>query len=87
MVAGSGRQAARWAPFRWVSTVLGDIKTALAGTCRHVSGKHAQSYLTSFAYRFHRRFQLDSIVQRLAWAAAHTTPQPYRVVVADASAG
>src|SRR5215213_9809142 len=50
----------------------------------HVSAKHAQSYLTSFAYRFNRRFQLDSIVERLAWAATRTAPQLYRVIVADA---
>ena len=62
MVTGSGRQAAKWTPFRWVNTVLGTIKTAIAGTDHHVSAKHAQSYLTSFAYRFNRRFQLNSIV-------------------------
>ena len=84
MRTGSGRQAARWSPFRRVDTCLGNIKAALVGTCRHVSPKHAQSYLASFAYRFNRRFRLDSIVQRLAWAAAHTAPQPYRVVTADA---
>ena len=84
MVTGSGRQAAKWAPFRWVNTVLGNIKTALAGTYHHVSPKHAQSYLTSFAYRFNRRFQLDTIVERLAWAAVRAAPQPYRVVIADA---
>jgi transposase-like protein len=84
MATGSGKQAASWAPFRWVNTTLGNIKTAIAGTYHHVGAKHAQSYLTSFAYRFNRRFQLDSIVQRLAWAAAHTAPQPYRVVTADA---
>lgn len=78
MLTGSGRQAARW-----VNTTLGNIKTAIAGTYHHVSAKHAQSYLTSFAYRFNRRFQLDSIVQRLAWAAARTAPQPYRVIIAD----
>ena len=27
---------------------------------------------------------LDSIVQRLAWAAVHTHPQPYRLVISDA---
>jgi transposase-like protein len=84
MVTGSGKRAASWAPFRWVNTTLGNIKTAIAGTYHHVSAKHAQSYLTSFAYRFNRRFQLDSIVQRLAWAAAHTAPQPYQIIVADA---
>ena len=84
MITGSGPQAAKWVPFTWVNTALGNIKTALAGTYHHVSAKHAQSYLTSFAYRFNRRFQLDSIVERLAWAAVHTAPQPYRVVVSDA---
>ena len=84
MITGSGRRAARWAPFRWVNTTLGNIKTAIAGTYHHVSDKHAQSYLTSFAYRFNRRYQLDSIVERLAWAAAHMTPQPYQVIIADA---
>jgi transposase-like protein len=87
MVTGSGKQAAKWAPFRWVNTVLGNIKTAIAGTYHHVSAKHAQSYLTSFAYRFNRRYQLDSIVERLVWAAVHTAPQPYRVIIADGSAG
>jgi hypothetical protein len=63
--------------------LLGNIKTALAGTYHHVSAKHAQSYLVSFAYRFNRRHQLDSIVERLAWAAVHTAPHPCRVIIAD----
>ena len=28
--------------------------------------------------------QLESIVERLAWAAVHTNPQPYHAVIADA---
>jgi transposase-like protein len=83
MATGAGKKAANWTPFKWVNTTLGNVKTALAGTYHHVGPKHAQSYLTSYAYRFNRRFQLDSIVERLAWAAVHTAPQPYRVVVAD----
>src|SRR3954454_18255923 len=84
MVTGSGKKAAGWTPFKWVNTTLGNIKTAIVGTYPHVSPKHAPSYLASFAYRLDRRFQLDSIVERLAWAAAHTVPHPYRVVTADA---
>jgi DNA-directed RNA polymerase subunit RPC12/RpoP len=84
MVTGSGKKAASWTPLRWVNTALGDIKTAIAGTYHHVSPKHAQHYLTSYAYRFDRRYQLDSIVERLAWAAVRTAPHPYRVVTADA---
>jgi hypothetical protein len=85
IVTGSGKRAAGWAPFKWVNTCLGNIETAIAGTYHHVSPKHAQSYLTSFAYRFNRRYQLESIVERLAWAAIHAGPQPYRVITtADA---
>src|SRR5215203_2999570 len=74
MATGSGKRAATWTPFRWVNTCLGNIKTAIVGTYHHVSPKHAQSYLTSFAYRFNRRYELDSIVERLAWAAVRTAP-------------
>jgi hypothetical protein len=82
MVTGSGRQAARLAPFTWVNTALGNIKTALAGTYHHVSAKHAQRYLTSFAWRFNRRYQLDTLTERLAFACIHASPHPYRVITA-----
>ena len=68
----AGRKAARWVPFTWVNTALGNIKTALAGTYHHVSAKHAQRYLTSFAWRFNRRYQLDTLTERLAYACART---------------
>jgi transposase-like protein len=84
MLTGSGKRATNRAPFRWVNTTLGNIKTALVGTYHHVSPKHAPSYLASFAYRFNRRRQLDSIIERLAWAAVHIAPQPYRLIAADA---
>ena len=82
MSTGSGPQAAKWAPFKWVNTTLGNIKTALAGTYHHVSPKHAQRYLASFAWRFNRRYQLDSLTERLAYACARTAPHPYRVIIA-----
>ena len=82
MTTGSGRQAARLAPFKWVNTALGNIKTALSGTYHHVSAKHAQRYLTSFAWRFNRRYQLDTLTERLAFACIHTQPHPYRTIIA-----
>ena len=76
MVTGSGPNAAKWVPLTWVNTALGTIKTALAGTCHHVSAKHAQSYLTSFARRFNRRVQLDTMRPRFLHSAARTQPLP-----------
>src|SRR6476619_3586238 len=81
MITGSGPQAAKWVPFTWVNTALGNIKTALAGTYHHVSAKHAQRYLASYAWRFNRRFQLDTLTERLAYACARTAPHPYRVII------
>ena len=49
MVTGAGKRAASWTPFRRVNTTLGNIKAAIAGTCHHVSAKHAQHYLARFA--------------------------------------
>jgi transposase-like protein len=82
MITGSGPQAAKWAPFKWVNTTLGNIKTALIGTYHHVSPKHAQRYLASYAWRFNRRFQLDTMTERLVYACARTAPKPYRVIIA-----
>ena len=82
MPTGSGRQAARWTPFKWVNTALGNIKTALSGTYHHVSAKHAQRYLASFAWRFNRRYQLDTLTERLAFACIHARPHPYRAIIA-----
>ena len=82
MSTGSGKKAAQWPSFNWVNTTLGNIKTALAGTYHHVSPKHAQRYLASFAWRCNRRYQLDTLPERLIWAALQAEPRPYRVIVA-----
>jgi hypothetical protein len=84
---GAGERAAGWTPFRWVDTALGDIETATAGAHRRVGAEHARSRLTSFACRLDRRRRLDGIVERLARAAVHIAPQPYRAVAADAQEG
>ena len=61
---GSGRQAARMAPFKWVNTTLGNIKSAITGTYRKLGPDHAQRYLASFAWRYNRRYQLNTCQRR-----------------------
>jgi transposase-like protein len=78
---GSGRQAATWSPFKWVNTVLGNIKASIVGTYRQLGPKHAGRYLASFAWRFNRRYQLDSLIPRFVHAAARTAPLPYRMLI------
>jgi hypothetical protein len=83
IVTGSGKRAAGWSPFKWVNTTLGNVKAAITGTYRRVSPEHAGRYLGSFAWRFNRRFQLDSLIPRLVHSAVRTAPLPYRALVAS----
>jgi transposase-like protein len=82
IVTGSGKQAARWSPFKWVNTTLGNIKAAITGTYRQITPAHAGRYLASFAWRYNRRFELASLIPRLVHSAVRTGPMPYRVLVA-----
>lgn len=64
----------------WVDTMLGNVKNALHGTYHAIAAKHLPRYLAAFTYRFNRRYDLAGMLARLASAAAHTPPMPYRFV-------
>jgi ISXO2-like transposase domain/Transposase zinc-ribbon domain len=83
MVAGGGKRAAGWSPFKWVNTTLGDVKAAITGTYRRVSPEHARRHLGSFAWRHNRRFQLDTMLSRLVHSTVRTAPLPYAKLVAS----
>lgn len=52
-----------------MNTKLGHVKKALHGTYHAIRGKHLGRYLGGIAYRFNRRFELGSLVERLAMMA------------------
>ena len=79
---GSGRKAARMAPFKWVNTTLGNIKSAITGTYRKIGPDHAERYLASFAWRYNRRYQLQTMIPRFVHSAARTEPMPCRILIA-----
>jgi transposase-like protein len=83
MATGGGKRAAQWSPFKWVNTTLGNVKAAITGTYRRVSPEHAGRYLGSFAWRHNRRFQLDSLIPRLAHSAVRAAPLPYAKLIAS----
>ena len=64
--------------FQWLNTVIGNVKNALRGTYHAVSERHLSRYLGEFCYRFNRRFQLHTMVDRLAYVALRTPPIPQR---------
>ena len=77
IVTGGGKDSVKLPQFRAVNTVLSNLKTALCGTYHAFDFvKYAPRYLAEAQYRFNRRFDLRSILQRLLRAAAVTLPCP-----------
>ncbi len=66
--------------FKWVNIGLGNIKSAITGTCRSFDGQHTDRYLAAYEWRFNRRFDLRKNVGRLARSALATLPQPRRSI-------
>ena len=80
IVTDGGRAAVERPEFRWVNTILGNVKNALRGTYHAVRPKYAQRYLAEFEYRFNRRFDLPDIIPRLVYVALRTPPMPERLL-------
>jgi len=75
-VAG-GRKPRDLPEFKWVNTILGNLKTSLGGTHHAFKfAKYGVRYLAAFAYRFNRRFRLDLLHARLLAAAVCAGPRP-----------
>ena len=77
---GGGRPSPYQYTFKWVNTMLGNVKNALTGTFHAVREKHAPRYLAEFEYRFNRRFDLPAMIDRLIYAGLRTPPMPYRLL-------
>ena len=80
VVTGGGKTAVERPEFRWVNTILGNIKNDLRGTYHAVRPKYAQCYLSQFEYRLNRRFNLPDIIPRLVKVALRTPPMPERLL-------
>lgn len=67
--------------FKWVNTVLGNLKTMLSGAYKAFKyTKYADHYLGAFAYRFNRRFDLADLVVRLVVDVCRSSATPRRVI-------
>ncbi len=77
---GGGKQAVDHPAFKWVNTILGNVKNSLRGTYHSFSKKHIPRYLAEFQYRFDRRIDLASMVPRLAYVSVRTPPMPMRLL-------
>lgn len=76
-VVGPDRKSTEMECFTWVNTILGNLKTAIAGTYHAFDFvKYAHRYLGEFQYRFNRRFDLFRLLPRMVTAAAQTGRRP-----------
>ena len=61
--------------FRWVNTLLGNLKTSLSGTFHAFNfDKYAKRYLGGYCFRFNRRFSLPAMTERIANAVCCCIP-------------
>jgi transposase-like protein len=80
IITGGGPDSVEIKEFRWVNTMLGNVKNAIRGSYHAISEKHIPRYLAEFCYRFNRRFNLKEMVRRLAYVALQTPPVPVRIL-------
>ena len=78
---GSGKAAVERPEFRWVNTILGNIKNALRGTYHAIRPKYAQRYLSEFEYRFNRRFDLPDIIPETCLRGAQDPADAERLLM------
>ena len=72
-IVGKNRKSTEMECFKWVNTILGNLKTAVSGSYHAFDfEKYGYRYLGECQYRFNRRFDLASMFPRLVYAATHT---------------
>ena len=80
IVVGS-RKPRELPTFRWVNTVIGNLKTAISGAYKSFKfRKYAAQYLGAFSYRFNQRFDLHTLVTQLIGDVIRAKPQRERQI-------
>ena len=66
IVSGGGKASTQLPEFKWLNVVLGNFKTAIAGTYHAFKfQKYAPRYLAETQFRFNRRYHLDRMLPRI----------------------
>jgi transposase-like protein len=80
IITGGGAESVKIAEFKWINTIIGNVKRSLHGTFHAISKKHFSRYLAEFCYRFNRRFDLRQLLPRFSYIALRTPPIPQRLL-------
>lgn len=76
IITGDSRDPEKIKPFRWLNTIIGNVKNAIRGTYHGVSKKHLSRYLAEFSFRFNRRFRMELMVPALITFSVKSKPLP-----------
>ena len=80
-VVVKGRHPNELPIFRWINTVLSNLKTSFSGTFHALKfDKYADRYLGAFNYRFNRRFNLATMTERVVHAICSCDARPERIL-------
>lgn len=73
--------------FKWINTVLGNLKTSLAGAFHSLNyRKYATAFLAAYAYRPNQSFDLRGVVAELVVDVAPCAPAGKSVIKIRADA-
>ncbi|QPN67559.1 IS1595 family transposase [Synechococcus sp. CBW1006] len=71
----TGKHPSDLPQFRWINTLLGNLKTSFNGTFHAFNfDKYAKRYLGGFCFRFNRRFAMAEMTERIANAVCCCMP-------------
>ena len=80
ITTGGGADCVEIPYFKWVNAMISNVKNSMHGTFHAINLKHLPRYLAEFSYRFNRRYNLKSMIERLAFASLSTPPMPDRLL-------
>ena len=80
IITGGGPDSVNIPEFKWVNTMIGNVKNSIRGSYHAISQDHIPRYLAEFCFRFNRRFKLGNMIRQLAYAAVNTPPVPQRIL-------
>jgi len=66
--------------FKWVDTMIGNVKNSIHGTYHAISIRHVPRDFAEFCFRFNRRFELGKMIRQLAQAAVNISSMPQRIL-------
>ena len=74
-IVTGGKHPSDLPQFRWINTLLGNLKTSFNGTFHAFNfDKYARRYLGGYCFRFNRRFSLATMTEKIANAVCCCMP-------------